>query len=205
MVFNATINNLWLGVLDTSLRDKARLAAGCKYIPVQCQEWTKYIPVQCQEVTKYIPVQCQEWTKYILVQCQGWTKYILYNVRSEPIIYTCTMPAVNQLYIPAQCQEWTNYIYLYNARSEPIIYTCTMPGVNQLYIPVQCREWTNYIYLYRYIFAAGWLFSPGTPVSSTNKPDPQYNWNIVERRVKHHNNNSIFHPFQSQPNHFLVP
>jgi hypothetical protein len=25
MVFNATINNLWLGVLDRNLRDKARL------------------------------------------------------------------------------------------------------------------------------------------------------------------------------------
>ena len=30
-------------------------------------------------------------------------------------------------------------------------------------------------------------FSPGTPLSSTNKTDRHDNWNIVERGVKHHN------------------
>ena len=31
----------------------------------------------------------------------------------------------------------------------------------------------------------GQWFSPGTPVSSTNKTDPpQYNWNIVESGIK---------------------
>ena len=33
--------------------------------------------------------------------------------------------------------------------------------------------------------AAGQCFSPGTPVSSTNKTE-KYNWNIVESGVKHH-------------------
>jgi hypothetical protein len=32
----------------------------------------------------------------------------------------------------------------------------------------------------------GQWFSPGTPVSSANKTDSQYNWNIVESGVKHH-------------------
>jgi hypothetical protein len=36
-------------------------------------------------------------------------------------------------------------------------------------------------------FVNDW-FSPGTPVSSTNKTDHyDINWNIVESRVKHHN------------------
>ena len=39
---------------------------------------------------------------------------------------------------------------------------------------------------------AGWSFSLGTPVSSTNWP-PQYNWNIVESGIKHHNANSSHH------------
>ena len=34
--------------------------------------------------------------------------------------------------------------------------------------------------------ATGQWFSLGTPVSSTNKTDGQYNWNIVESGVKHH-------------------
>jgi hypothetical protein len=35
--------------------------------------------------------------------------------------------------------------------------------------------------------AAGRQFSPGTPVSSTNKTDlPWYNWNIVEKGAKNH-------------------
>jgi len=39
-------------------------------------------------------------------------------------------------------------------------------------------------------FAAGRRFSPGTPVSSTNKTDCHntlYNLNIVESGIKHHN------------------
>jgi hypothetical protein len=31
----------------------------------------------------------------------------------------------------------------------------------------------------------------GTPVSSTNKTDTQYSWNIVESGIKHHNPNPI--------------
>jgi len=39
---------------------------------------------------------------------------------------------------------------------------------------------------------AGWWFSSGTPVSSTNKTwPPWYNWNIVESGVKHHNPNPL--------------
>ena len=39
-------------------------------------------------------------------------------------------------------------------------------------------------------FAAGLLFSTGTPVSSTNKTDRHiFNWNIVESGIKDHNNN----------------
>ena len=41
--------------------------------------------------------------------------------------------------------------------------------------------------------AAGWLFSPGTPVSSIDKTGPpRYipgNWNIVESSIKHHEPN----------------
>ena len=35
--------------------------------------------------------------------------------------------------------------------------------------------------------AIGRCFSLGTPVSSTNKTEPWYNWNIVESGIKHHN------------------
>ena len=39
-------------------------------------------------------------------------------------------------------------------------------------------------------FATGLLFSPGTPVSSTNKTDRHiFNWHIVESGIKDHNNN----------------
>jgi hypothetical protein len=39
-------------------------------------------------------------------------------------------------------------------------------------------------------FATGLLFSPGTPVSSTNKTDRHiFTWNIVESGIKDHNNN----------------
>ena len=36
--------------------------------------------------------------------------------------------------------------------------------------------------------ATGWWFSPGTPVSYTNRTawPPRYSWNIVESGVKHH-------------------
>ena len=34
-------------------------------------------------------------------------------------------------------------------------------------------------------------FSPGSPISSTNKTDSRYNWNIVESGVKHHNPNPL--------------
>ena len=37
-----------------------------------------------------------------------------------------------------------------------------------------------------------WWFSLGTPVSSTNKTDHWYSWNIVESGVKHHNHNPIY-------------
>ena len=37
--------------------------------------------------------------------------------------------------------------------------------------------------------ATGRLFSPGTPVSSTNKIDRHENWNIVDSGAKHHNPN----------------
>jgi hypothetical protein len=35
--------------------------------------------------------------------------------------------------------------------------------------------------------ATGRWVTPGTPVSSTNKTPPRYNWNIVESSVKRHN------------------
>ena len=38
--------------------------------------------------------------------------------------------------------------------------------------------------------AAGWWFSPGTPVSSTNKTDCSNSWNIVESCAKHHQTKS---------------
>jgi hypothetical protein len=34
--------------------------------------------------------------------------------------------------------------------------------------------------------ASDWWFSPGIPVSSTNKTDLHNNWNIVESAVEHH-------------------
>ena len=38
-----------------------------------------------------------------------------------------------------------------------------------------------------YGLASGQWFFPGTTVSSTNKPVPQYNWNIAESGIKHPN------------------
>ena len=39
-------------------------------------------------------------------------------------------------------------------------------------------------------FAKGLSFSPGTPVSSTNKTDRHiFNWNIFESGIKHYNTN----------------
>jgi hypothetical protein len=39
----------------------------------------------------------------------------------------------------------------------------------------------------RMLLAAGWWFSPGTLVSSTNQNLPaRYSWNIVESGIKHH-------------------
>ena len=41
-------------------------------------------------------------------------------------------------------------------------------------------------------------FSLGTPVSSTNITDSQYNWNIVESGVKHHCHHHSPNPITAQ-------
>jgi hypothetical protein len=38
--------------------------------------------------------------------------------------------------------------------------------------------------------ATGQWFTPGTPISSTNKTDWQYNWNIFESGIKYYNPNT---------------
>jgi hypothetical protein len=83
--------------------------------------------------------------------------------------------------------SWSNGSWIYNQYLSPLKLWFVILN------PTQTRcTWYNIMwYKVCQWLAAGRWFSLGTPVSSTNKTDTQYNWNIVESGVKHHNPNLI--------------
>ena len=70
---------------------------------------------------------------------------------------------------------------------------CLSPLKLRVRIPQMARYTVLYTTLCDWVcqwFATGLSFSPGTPISSTNKTDRHiFNWNIVESGIKLHNNN----------------
>ena len=83
--------------------------------------------------------------------------------------------------------SWSYGSWIYNY----LCNQCLSPQMLWVWIPLKRVVLDTTLYdKYVSDFAAGRRFSPGTPVSSTNKTDCHntlYNLNIVESGIKHHN------------------
>jgi hypothetical protein len=83
------------------------------------------------------------------------------------------------------CGNWI-YNYLWNqSLSPPMLWA-------RISIWARCTTVCDKAWLW---LATGRWFSPGPPLSSTNETDSQYNWNIVESGVKHHQANTKTNQF----------
>jgi hypothetical protein len=94
-------------------------------------------------------------------------------------VWCCTLNKCVDMWAAVSYGSW-NYNYLYNQCLSPLTLWEGIPPMRSVLDTTLCVNVCQWL-------ATGSWFSPGTPISSTNKTDPhEYNWHIVESDVEHH-------------------